>query len=82
MEPTSLEQFKWIVETQYPEIKKYIQSENEYHITLEDPMGDKVFGSNAELSPLYDLPSIFPIKKISTSYKERDCCFVIKVDLK
>lgn len=79
---TSLEKFQWIVETQYPEIKKYIQSENEYHVIIEDTMGDKIFGSNKDLEVLYNNPSIFPIKKISTSYKEKDCCFVVKIDLK
>lgn len=82
METTSLEQFKWIVDTQYPEMKKYIVSENEHHITIEDPMGDMIFGSNKDLSALFDNPCPFPIKKVSTSYKERDCCFIIKIDLK
>jgi len=82
MEPTSLEQFKWIVETQYPEIKKYIVSEDEHHVTIEDPMGDMIFGSNEELKALFDVPCLFPIQKISTSYKERDSCFTIKIDLK
>jgi len=82
MEPTSLEQFKWIVETQYPNIKKYIVSENEHHIVIEDPMGDMIFGSNEDLSPLFAVPNIFPIKKASTRYKEKDCCFVTQFDLK
>lgn len=82
MEPSSLEQFKWIVDTQYPEIKKYIISENEHHITIEDPMGDMIFGSNKDLSALFDHPCPFPVKKISTSYKEKDACFIIKIDLK
>ena len=48
METTSLAKFKWLVDTQYPEIKKYIISENEHRIIIEDPMGDYIFGSNKD----------------------------------
>lgn len=82
MKLTSLENFKNIVDTQYPEIKKYIISETEHHIVIEDPMGDLIFGSNKELSALFDYPCNFPIENISTRYKERDGCFIITIDLK
>ncbi len=79
---TSLELFKNIVNTQYPSIKKYIVSENEHHIVIEDPMGDFVIGSNKELCALFEDTNTFPIKKISVSYKEKDSVFIINIDLK
>jgi len=82
MEQTSLEQFKWMVDTQYPSIKKYIVSEDEHHVVIEDPMGDMIFGSNKDLSALFDFPCPFPFKKITTSYKEKDACFLLKIDLR
>lgn len=82
MEKTSLESFEWIVDTQHPELKKYITSKNKYQVVLEDPMGDMVFGSNKELSVLFETPNLFPIKKTSVSYKEKDSVFVITVELK
>lgn len=82
MEKTSLDQFKWMIDTQYPQVKKYIVSENENRIVIEDPMGDSVFGSNKELSPLYEWPTKFPFKKITTSYSEKSCSFTVKIDLK
>lgn len=82
MEPTSLEQFKRIVDTQFPNIKKYIISENENRIILEDPMGDFVFGSNKDITALFDFPCQFPIKKISVSHSEKCSCFTIRATLK
>ena len=79
---TSLEEFNDVVENIFPAIKKYIVSSNEYHITIDDPMGDLIFGSNKELSALFEYPSKFPIKKITTTYKEKQSCFIIIVDLK
>lgn len=79
---TSLEHFLDVVDTQYPQMKKYIVSESEHRVVLEDHNGDCVFGSNEELSPLFEKSSVFPMKKISTSYKERDGYFVINVELK
>jgi hypothetical protein len=78
---SSLESFMWIVETQHPQIKKYIVSKTETEITIEDHMGDSIFGSNTDLSALYEWPTIFPIKKLSCSYKEREACFIVKVSL-
>lgn len=79
---TSLEKFKWLIDTQYPEIKKYIISKNEYRIILEDPMGDFIFGSNKDLSVIFEYPSLFPVKKSSVTYKERDSCFIITLELR
>ena len=79
---TSLEQFKWVVETQYPKVKKYITSESESRIILEDPMGDSVFGSNKDLEPLFQKPSPFSFENISVSHKEKDSCFIINIKLK
>ena len=82
MEPTSLEKFKWIVETQYPDIKKYIISENEQYVILEDHMGDSIIGSNKDISSLFDQPCPFPCKKVSVSHSEKNSCYTIKVELK
>ena len=82
MKKTSLEEFNYVVETSYPSIKKYIIDSNEHHIIIEDPMGDSIFGSNKDLSVLFDYPAKFPIKKTSIKYKERDSCFIITIDLK
>jgi hypothetical protein len=78
---SSLESFMWIVESQHPQIKKYITSTSEHEITIEDHMGDSIFGSNTELSALYEWPTVFPIKKLSCSYKEKEACFIVKVSL-
>jgi hypothetical protein len=78
---SSLESFMWIVETQHPQIKKYIVSKTDTEITIEDHMGDSIFGSNTDLSALYEWPTIFPIKKLTASYKEKEACFVVKVSL-
>lgn len=83
MEKTSLEQFDWIIDTQYPELKKYIVSKNEHQVILEDHMGDMVFGSNEEISVLFKHPNEFPsIKNKSVSYREKDSLFVITLQFK
>jgi hypothetical protein len=79
---TSLEQFLDVVDTQYPQMKKYIVSKSEYHVILEDHNGNCIFGSNKELNPLFEQSAVFPMKKVSASYKERDGYFVINIELK
>lgn len=78
----SLEKFMSIVEEQFPQIKKYIISKNYHHIVIEDPDGHSVFGSNKDLFPIFEVPCSLPIKKISITHKEKDCCFIITIDLK
>lgn len=79
---TSLEQFLDVIDTQYPQMKKYIVSESEHYVILEDHNGNCVFGSNKELTPLFEQSAVFPMKKVSTSYKERDGYFIINIELK
>lgn len=82
MERTSLEQFRFLVDTKYPEVKKYIITENEHHVVMEDPNGDCAFGSNKDLAVIFEWPCPLPVKKVSISYKEKDSCYLIQIDLK
>lgn len=82
MEPSSLEQFKWMVDTQYPTIKKYIISEDENRIILEDPNGESMISTNSDISALFEWPCPFPFKGISVSHSEKNSCYTIRAELK
>lgn len=79
---TSLEKFMDLVNNQFPQMKKYIVSESEHYIILEDHNGNCVFGTNDDLTPLFEQHNPFPIKNLSASYKEKDGYFIINIELK
>lgn len=79
---SSLESFMWIVETQYPQIKKYIISTDEHSVTLEDPKGESMIYLNEDISVLFDHPSPFPFKNVSVTHSEKNSCYTIKAELK
>jgi len=79
--PTSLQNFNSIIDTQYPELKKFIVYQKGKFITLEDWDGQFMFGANNNLSILFESPKKFFIKKASVKYNEKDSYFTINLEL-
>lgn len=81
MAKTSLEQFNFMIDTHFPEVKKYIIKQNYRTIVLEDHESNYTIGSNEDLKPLFDFPTKFPIKKTSVFYNEKHSYFTINIEL-
>lgn len=84
MEKTnSLESFMQIVETQYPHIEQYITSKKESAIELNIPYnhGKTWVENSSVISPLFDFPGIFPIKKSQVSFIEKYDYFKVSLEL-
>lgn len=78
---TNLKKFKDIIDVQYPSLKKYIISESERYIIMEDQDGDCVFGTNKDFDPLFEFPCSLPVKSVNVSFKEKDCYYIIQIEL-
>ncbi len=79
--PTNLEKFNLIIDTQYPELKKYIIHQKGKYITLEDWDGNFAFGSKNDLSVFFEHPNKFNIKKATVKFNEKDSYFTILLEL-
>jgi len=80
---SSIESFMWIVETQYPSIKKYISDKKSNKIELEIPynLGETWDQSSSVVEPIFSHPSQFPIKRSSVSFNERHSYFKVLLEL-
>lgn len=81
MEQTSLELFNSLVESTYPSLRGYIVSSDDKKICLEDNK-HYAWGKNPDLAPLFENPSVLPVKNMDVIYKERDSMFIITIHLK
>ena len=80
---SSLESFMWIVDTQYPSIKKYISDKGNDRVELEIPYewGETWDQSSSVVEPIFKHPSQFPIKKSSVTFNERHSYFKVLLEL-
>lgn len=81
MEQTSLEKFHSLVDSHYLTLKKYITYSKDNKVILED-YENYAWRMNPDLEPLFETPTTLPIKNIEVTYKEKDCMFLIIVNLK
>lgn len=83
-ETSSLESFMWIIDSQYPEMTKFISDKKdnsiEFHIPSED--GKTWTETSEAISPLFSTPNIFPIKKSSVSFNEKYDYYKVLIDLR
>ncbi len=81
MAKTSLEQFNSIIDTYYPDLKKFIVHQKGKHITLEDWDGNFMFGAKNNLSVFFEHPNKFNIRRASVKFNEKESYFTILIEL-
>ena len=80
---SNVENFMLIVETQYPNIKKFISNKSNDKIELELPceLGDTWSESSSVVEPIFKNPSVFEIKNSSVSFNEKHSYFKVLLEL-